>query len=151
MIAIAIMGIMFTVGPTLLINITRFSRLSQARLETQRSARESLSIINRTIRQAQKSTISISQETNQPPYSSISFSTVDGRTMKYYQSGLNLFQVQNGSTRTLEQNLKYIAFTYPRTDDSSILSVSVTFEKSTYEGASKALQMAIEKVRIMND
>ena len=33
---------------------------------------------------------------------------------------------------------------------STILSISITFEKATYEGGTKALQMAVEKVRIMN-
>jgi hypothetical protein len=46
--------------------------------------------------------------------------------------------------------LRYIAFTYARTDDPSILSVSITTEKETYESGTKALQMAIEKVRVMN-
>jgi prepilin-type N-terminal cleavage/methylation domain-containing protein len=151
MIVVAILGIVVTVAPTFLKNITRFNNLTTARLETQRSARDSLSQIMKGLHQAQASTIVLSQESSQFPYSSVSFSTIDGRTLKYYQQGNDLKFVSNGSTTTLAKGLRYIAFSYPRTDDDGIISVSLTFEKSTYEGGSKTLQMAIEKVRVMND
>jgi prepilin-type N-terminal cleavage/methylation domain-containing protein len=150
MIAVAILGIVFTVAPKLLINITRFFRLSNARIETQRAARDALGQINQTLRQATATSVVITQETSQPPASSIAFSTIDGRWLKYYQSGKDLEFVNNTSTRALASGLRYIAFSHPRSDDSTILSVSVTFEKDTYQGGTKALQMAIEKVRVMN-
>ncbi|MCB4756710.1 MAG: prepilin-type N-terminal cleavage/methylation domain-containing protein [Elusimicrobia bacterium] len=150
MIVVAILGILASVGPLLLKNVTRFYRLNAARLETVRDARNCLTQINQALRQATASTIVISQESGQPPYSTIFAQTVDSRSLKFYQSGNKLNFVQNASTVTISENLRYIAFTYPRTDDSTILSVSVTFEKKTYEGQTKAIQMAIEKVRIMN-
>lgn len=150
MIAVAILGVVFSIGPSILTNITKFSRLNSARLETQQNARTALSQVNRALRQADAGTIQVTQEAGQPPYSSILFNTVDGRALKYYQQGTELMFASGVSTRTLASGLRYIAFTYPRTDDSNIVSVSVTFEKATYEGGAKALQMAIEKVRIMN-
>lgn len=150
MITIGILGIVFTLGPTIMRNITKFSRINSARIETQRNAREALSHINKSLRQATAFSINISQESGQPPMSRISFLTVDGRNMKYYQDGTELKFVQDTSTTTLGKYLRYISFSYPRTDDPTILSVSVTFEKATFEGQAKALQMAIEKVRIMN-
>ena len=151
MISVAILGIVFGIGPTIMRNMTRFSRMNTARLETQRSARESLSQINKALRQASAESIVISQESGEPPYSSLSFTTVDGRAIHFYQEGTDLEFSVDGATRTLTDNLRYISFAPPRTDDSNIISVSVTFEKSTYEGGTKALQMAIEKVRVMND
>lgn len=150
MITVAILGVIAMVGPTTLKNITRFFRMNSARLETNREARGNMDRINKMLRQAYSSSIIISQETNQPPYSSISFSTIDGRSIKYYQQGNKLNFVQNGSTQTVTDLLRYIAFAYPRTDDPGIISVSLTFEKKTYEGGTKALHMAIEKVRVMN-
>ncbi len=150
MIAVAIIGILGMVVPNLLINITRFFRVNNARIETQRAARDSLSQINQSLRQAYASSINISQESGQPPTSSISFSTVDGRNIKYFQSNKSLYYVVGGSTKAVASGLSFIAFNYPRTDDASILSVSVTYEGSTYQGGTKTLQMAIEKVRIMN-
>ncbi len=150
MIAISILGLIVTILPGLLKSITRFSRLNTARLETVRDARDSLGQINKALRQAVADSIQISHNTSQPPYSKIYFQTIDGRNMSYYQDGKYLKFSINGSERPLTENLRYIAFTYPRTDDAKIISVSITLEKSTYEGGSKALQMAIEKVRIMN-
>lgn len=150
MISVAILGIIMMTAPTLLLNITRFMRLSNARIETQRAARDALSRINQSLRQATADSVIITQETNQPPSSSISFSTIDGRSLKYFQSGKYLSFHNGTSTTTIVDGLRYIVFSYPRSDDSTILSVSVTFEKDTYQGGTKALQMAIEKVRIMN-
>ena len=151
LIVVAIVGIVMTIGPSLLKDITRFSRMNTARVETQRSARVTLSQINRTLRQAQSSTIVISQEIGQPPCSRIAFSTIDGRDVAYFQRGTELRMVTGGSEGLLAEGLRYLAFTHPRTDDGAIVSVSLTFERATYEGGTKALQMAIEKVRIMND
>ncbi len=151
MIATAIMGIVFVLGPRILTNITRFVQLNRARIETQRAARDTLNLVNQALRQATASTIIITNETSQPPCSAITFTTIDGRSLKFYQSGKVLSFVQNTATSTVVGGLRYIAFTYPRTDDDNILSVSVTFEQDTYQGGTKALQMAIEKVRVMND
>jgi prepilin-type N-terminal cleavage/methylation domain-containing protein len=151
MVTVAILSIVFSLGPALLTNVTRFTRLSSARVETQRNARDALNQINQALRQASASTIVITNETAQSPFSAINFTTIDGRALKFYQEGDGLRFVQNGSTVAVADGLRYIAFSYPRTDNSKIVSVSVTFEKATYQGGTKALQMAIEKVRIMND
>ena len=150
LITCAILGVIFSLGPSILTGITRFTKLNTARIETQRNARDSLGQINRSLRQGSAASVCVSQESGQPPYSSIQFSTVDGRALKFYQINKDLKFVNNGSTTTLAQGLNYIAFSYPRTDDSNIISVSLTFEQDTYQGGVKALQMAIEKVRIMN-
>lgn len=150
MIVIAIIGVIFSVGHSILMNITRFTQLSNSRLETQSGAREALSHISKTLRQARASTVVISNQTGQPPLSKISFTAIDGRTLGYYQSGKALYFLNGGFATKLSENLRYIAFHHPRTDDSAIISVSVTYEKGTYEGGTKALQMAIEKVRVMN-
>lgn len=151
MMVVVIIGVVMGIVPTIMKNMTRFSSVNTARLATQEDARESLSHINKSLRQAEAETLLISQGTDQPPYSSISFSTVDGRDMSYFQVDNELQFSVDGGTLTLSENLRYISFAPPRTDDPNIISVSVTFERATYEGGTKALQMAIEKVRIMND
>ena len=150
MVVVTILSIIAMMGSQLIKNIVRFSRLNTARVETQRGARDSLALINRNLRQAFSTTTVITQELNQPPYSSLAFKSVDGRWIRFYQQDKKLLYVNNTTTSTLSDNLRYIAFAYPRTDDFGIMSVSVTFEKDTYEGGAKALQMAIEKVRLMN-
>ncbi len=155
MIVIALLGVMMGIGPALILNMMKFWWVQTARAEVQRDARASLDIINRNIRQATSSTVQITSRPSQPPYSWIQFSITKGTgpalgNYAYYQEGKDLKFMKNGSTGTLATNLRYVAFTYPRTDDQGIISVSLTFEKSTYSGYTKALQLSIEKVRIMN-
>ena len=146
---IAIIGIIAMVGPNLITQVVRFYQLHQAKVEIQRDARACLDLINRFLRQAQASSVVVDQGANQPPYSRINFTTVQGQKMSFYQSGTALYQVAQ-STTVISNNLHYIAFTYPRTDDPTIISVALTMEKSTYEGGYKALELSIQKVRIMD-
>lgn len=151
MLTVGIMGFLSAVGAVIFTQSTRNTLVNQAKIDTQREARTALDIINRSIRQARASTISVSSEAGQPPYSSVSFTAVDDSSWKFYQSGKSLFSVSNGSTSTLCENLRYIAFTYARTDQSGIISVSITTEEKTYQSESKVLQLSVEQVRIMND
>lgn len=150
---VAIAGILFTLTPTTLVQMTRFFRQSRARVEIQRDARTALDLINRNLRQAQASTVTISQQSGQPPYSRIDFTRLAGAataSMAFYQQGSDLIMVRGG-TKTVSKNLRYMSFTYPRTDDDNILSVSLTMETGTYDAKTKTLQLSVEKVRVMND
>jgi prepilin-type N-terminal cleavage/methylation domain-containing protein len=149
MLVILIIGIIAFIGPTLMTQLVRFYQLHAAKIEIQRDARACLDVINRFTRQAKGYTISIDQVSGQPPFSRISFTTIDNQSMSFYQNGHNLYEVGR-STTVIAQNLQYIAFTYPRSDDPTIISVAMTMEKSTYQGAFKALELSIEKVRVMN-
>jgi len=148
-IVLAILGVIATLAPRIFIQAYRFYYLHAAKVEIQRDARASLDEINRFLRQGISTSMTIDQDTNQPPWSRIRFRTVQGQTIKFYQSGHTLYSV-NVSTTVLSRNLQYISFTYPRTDDPTILSVSMTMQKDTYEGGNKALELSIEKVRVMN-
>lgn len=156
MIVVAILGIIATAAPRLLSGVYRFSRLAIARVEIQKNARGALSNINRGLRQAQASSVVIDQLPGMPPHSRIKFRRFkpDGSTewITYYQSGRKLYIATGTNTvgKLVADDLRYVAFTYPQSDDDAILSISITFERATYEGGAKALQMAVEKVRIMN-
>jgi len=144
------MGIVLSGTFGLLINFTRFWRVSQAKLDIQKDARRTLSLMNKTLRQAQQSSITIDQVTGAPPWSRISFNDKNSVAVVYYQSGDRLYQSVAGKITLIGENLKTLRFSYPSSDDSTLLGVSVCFEKATYEGGSKSLQMSIEKVRVMN-
>ena len=151
MIGVAILGILGAVVTNLFIGGVRFWRLSIAKSEIQRDARTYLDAIGRTLRQAQASTVTIDRlNSSQPAYSRISFTTIQGKSMAYYQNGIRLCQLINGSTYYLADNLRNIYFTFPRTDDADIVSISLCFEKATYTGGTKALHLSVEKIRIMN-
>lgn len=150
MMVVAIVGILASVGPTLLIGLQNFFLMTSARYEVQRDARATLDTVNRYLRQAVASTMVIDTPSGQGPYSRIRFKHVDGRYMEFRQSGNELIQVIENRSSTVTKNLAYIAFTFPRTDDPSIVSVSVTMSKNIQLGRRKVLELTIQKIRVMN-
>ena len=151
MITVAIIGIMASVGGTVFTKINEFFLLNQSRTEVQRDSRLILSLVNRNLRQASSNSIVISKQTGQPPYSRIRFVTQAGTEMSFYQSNNNLIMTSGTMTKTLSTNLRYIAFSLPMSDDMTIVSISLTMEKLTYRGMTKAMHLAVEKVRVMNE
>lgn len=156
MLVVAIIGIVSSLGASLLIQMNRFFRQNNARIAIQREVREALHLINRNLRQAQASTVVIDQVAGEFPYSRITFTrmTPSGGTvpMSFYQQGSTLFMTQGGgAARAISSNLRYLGFTYIRTDNDRLVSVSLTTESGTYQGQTKALQLSVEKVRIMNE
>ena len=150
MIVVAIIGILASVGGRILLQVNRYFIMTSARTDLQREARALMYVINRNLRQAQASSITIDRSASQPFCTRITFTKVQGTTMTFYQSGNSLVQLVGTKTRTLSKNVKYLAFTFPRSDDLSIVSVSVTLEKGIFQGRTKSLHMASEKVRVMN-
>ena len=73
MLVVAIVGSIAMVGPRLMIQMTRFFRQNQARVDIQREARTVFDLMGRNLRQAQASTIVVDQLSGQPPYSRVSF------------------------------------------------------------------------------
>lgn len=155
MLTVAILGIVASSAPSLLLQMNRFFRQNNARVAIQREAREALDLINRNLRQAQASTVVIDQVAGEFPHSRIAFTrlTPSGTTdtMSFYRQGSSLFMVRGTNVTTISKNLRYLGFSYPRTDDAKLISVSLTTEAGTFQGQTKALQLSVEKVRIMND
>lgn len=148
---VAILGILSSVGARMLTQVNRYFIMTSTRTDLQREARALMYVINRNLRQATSTSVIIDRaNTAQPFYSRLTFTKVQGTTMVFYQSGTSLIQTVGTKNRTLSKNVKYMSFTFPRSDDLSIVSVSVTLEKSIYQGRTKALHMASEKVRVMN-
>lgn len=151
-IVVLVVGILATMAARILTGGIKFWFLNLARAEIQRDARTSIDLMNRTLRQAKASTIIIDRlNTNQPPCSRIYFEDAKNNQISYYQDGIILQHMTNGTTNYLARNLHHVAFVYPKTDDDKIISISISFEKATYDSKTKALQLSVEKVRIMND
>lgn len=150
MMVVAIIGILASIGPKMLTGVQNFFLMTTARYEIQRDARGTLDTVNRYLRQAVANTITIDTPSGQSPYSRIRFRHVDGRYMEFRQSGKKLIQVIGTATSVVSGNLIYIAFTYPRTDDPTIVSVSITMGKNIQLGRRKVLELTIQKVRVMN-
>lgn len=150
MVTVAIIGILASTAAPLLVNMTNFWRQTTARNDVQRDARVALDTINRYLRQGKQGTVVVDQVSGQPPYSRITFTDQAGQSVSFYQNGNKLMMTLNTATSTVSKNLAYVAFTFPETDDISIISVAITMQAATYLGQTKALQLSIQKVRIMN-
>ena len=151
MLAVAITAIIASAASQIIIQVNRYFILSNARTEIQRDARAIMYIITRELRQAQSNTIVIDRANGtQPFYSRITFTTIQGQKRIFQQNGNKLQQVTGNNTKTLSDDLRYLAFTFPRSDELSIVSVSFTLSKLIYQGRMKTLHMASEKVRVMN-
>lgn len=149
-VVVVILGIMFGVGPQIFLQVNKFYMLNKTRIELQRDARVILSLITQNLHQANSTSIRIDQLSAQPYYSRMSFTKIDGKVIIYYQRDTNLFQVVDASTKTLTNSIRYLAFALPKSYDLTIVSVSMTLEKSIYEGGTKSIHMASEKVMVMN-
>ena len=150
LLVVAIVGAVSSVGPLLLTQLQNFYLMTTARSEIERDARNSLDLMNRMLRQGVDGTIVIDTPSGQGPYSRIRFKHVDGRYIEFRQSGSNLISVIESATSTISGNLVYIAFTVPRTDNPTIISVSMTMGKAIQLGRRKVLELTIQQVRVMN-
>lgn len=149
LLVVTIVALVVGMATPILIQAQRFFILNRARVNIQREARNAMTTLSKNLRQAQSLTIRLDNDTGQPYYSRIRFTTVDGRNLSYYQRGNTLYQVHT-STTTLSTHLRFLNFYFPRTSDMTILSVSMTLEENIYEGQKKALHVASERIRIMN-
>ncbi|MBU4491319.1 MAG: prepilin-type N-terminal cleavage/methylation domain-containing protein [Euryarchaeota archaeon] len=148
---VAIISVLFGVAAPILNQANKHFILSRAKVELQQEARSLMYVFTRNLRQARSDSILINRaNSNQPFYSKITFTKEQGDTLVFQQEGQSLYQVINGVKRVLSKNLCYLAFTFPRSDDMGIISVSMTLRKNIYEGRTKALHVASEKVRVMN-
>ena len=151
MVVVGIVSTLFMIGAPILNQVNRQFIMTRTRMELQQEARSVMYVITRNLRQAQAASIIISRaSTSQPFYSKITFTKEQGTTLVFQQEGTVLYQVINNAKRPLSKNLNYLAFTFPRSDELGIISVSMTLQKNIYEGRTKALHMASEKVRVMN-
>lgn len=155
LLVVCLIGVLSMAAPPLLLQTVRFIRLNTAKAEIQRDVRQGLDLMNRYLRQGKASSLVIDSLSGNPPYSRLTFDTVSNDGYRFYQDKKTLFMQtrKNGvwyGPKVISRNLRFLAFTYPRTDDDQIISISITTEKETYQGGTKALQLSIEKVRIMN-
>ena len=150
LITIAILGVLSGVAAQVILQVNRFFILTRVRLDLQREARAAMYVITRELRQARSTSIVVDQVNGQPYYSRITFTKIQGQSVSFYQSGGNLIQKVGNQSTTLSTHLIYLGYTFPRSEDMSIISVSMTLQETIYQGRQKALHMASEKVQVMN-
>ncbi len=150
-IVVMIIGVISLGIPQLVSQIYKYYRINTLNIELQDEARTIMDFISRDLRQARSSTITIDSLSGQPYYSRINFLTIQGSSVSYYQDGRHLIRIYGSHRKTLTKNLYYLAFAFPQSYDMGLVSVAFTLEKYLYQFQYKALHMASEKIRVMND
>ncbi|NNN04691.1 MAG: hypothetical protein HKL90_02195 [Elusimicrobia bacterium] len=151
MLVVAILGILASVGANMLIQANRYFIMAKTRSDLQKEARAAMYVMIRELRQAKSNTIVIDRvAAAQPFFSRITFTKLQGETLTFEQVGNDLIKVNGTGQVILSKNLAYLAFTFPRSDDMTIVSVAMTLQESIYQGRTKALHMASEQVQVMN-
>lgn len=150
MMVIAIIGVIAIVIPPVLTNSTKVFVLGKAKIELQREARATMYLVTRQLRQAQSNSITIDQGTGQPYYSRVRFTKVPSTSVIIEQQGTSLILTEGIVVSTMTRNLAYLSFTFPRSDDMTIISFALTLQQLIYNGKFKALHMASERIRVMN-
>lgn len=148
---VAIVGFLSLVLATLVNNSIKIWHLDRARVAIQRDARGVLSLMIRNLREAKASSVTInSLDETQPPYSRISFTTIKGKTITYYQTQRRLYQNVDGKVSMVVENVRNLYFIYPQTSDDGVINLSLTLEREVIGARARIIHLNMEKVRLMN-
>jgi len=150
---VAIIGVLAVIGPQIFTQTTKFFILGKTKFALQHEARAAMYLMTREIRQAQSNTIIIDEVSGQPYYSRIRFTkqtSGTGTSVTIEQNGTSLILIEGNTKTILNTDLTYLAFSFPESDDMTMLSVSMTLQEEIYGGALKALHMASEQVQVMD-
>lgn len=137
-------------GAPLLTHGTRLFFLNRTRVEMGRQARDLLSHLVRNIRQARSASFVIDQIEGQPYYSRIRFQRTDGALIVFAQDGDAVKETVNGHPRDVAADVRFLTFFFPRSDDMTVVSVSMTLEKTTDRGRNRVLHVVSDKVRVLD-
>lgn len=149
MLAVAILGLVTALTPRLLTTTQQFFSQVFARADVQRDLRVSVDQMKHAIRQASAASISVAQDSGELPLSKITFSMPDGTPVTFELKSRRLLRTVGARTAVLARNVEFLAFTFPQTDDNTVLSIAMTVKKKTYTG-STALHASVANVRVMN-
>jgi prepilin-type N-terminal cleavage/methylation domain-containing protein len=155
MVTVGIVGVLFGVAPRLVLQTVRFFSINATRLELQRDARNVSEIMTTRLRQAVASSIFVDQSTTptpQPPYSRIRFQTIQGSTITFWQEDKKIYIVDSAVSNTpkmLSDNLRYLSFAFVDSQDDTLMTVNLSFEKSSFQNK-RVFQANTERVRIFN-
>lgn len=149
MLVVAILGIVSSTTALVMQKTFQSQMMADALATIQQGAFTSFDVISKLLRQGSAASVVIDRyDANQPPWSRIAFSNPNtGRSFTFYQKGQTLYF---GSSPKLT-NLRALTFSYPNSASPKVISVSMTFEKNTGSGHSKAIQLFIQKIHIQND
>lgn len=154
LLVVSIIGIVASLGSILLVQFQNFYFSANAHNTVQRDARQSLDAINRMLRQAVGSSIVIYTPrisgNYQGAFSGISFNTVEGSQVSFYQNGNQLIEKVGNNVSVLSRNLAYLAFSFPNTSQPTIVNVALSMSQNVQLGRKQVFELSNQSVGIMN-
>lgn len=151
MITVAILGMTSMVVSQLLVSTFKLWKMNQTRLEVQRDARTALSLLESALREASADTVVLTRNSSsEPPYSKISYTSVDGESVSFYQSTGRLIMQRAGRFKALSKDLRYITFAYPETTKENLISVALCLEKTAFGATKKDFYLSVQRIKVGN-
>jgi len=127
MFASAIIGFFILSLPTLFRNINTDLAAATNRIEADHQMVLINNHIEKFVRTARRSTVTLTQDPGENPYSKIVFTNTAGDTISIYQQGLNLIHEKNADRSIiLKSGLQRLTFGYPNILDDRHLQYTVS-------------------------
>lgn len=158
LIVVAILGLIATTVPGLISLSVRFYQRYNMDVILQQQARSITEVLMRFLNDAKASSVVLDQinSPQQPPYSRITFTMVNGAWVQFYQQGSEIYEsiqmpsAMNPSTTVLTRNAYSLQFNYPRTDNPTLIDIKVTLRGTANVATSQTLEFKMNQVHMMN-
>jgi prepilin-type N-terminal cleavage/methylation domain-containing protein len=155
LIAMALMSIGFAIIVTMFVNGWQLWRRSYTELMLQREAREAMTLIARTLREASPGTVRIDTPTGAPKFSKIAFTDARNKGWIFKMTDDRLEHVTtmaNGMSATIfmMRDVSSIIFTYPSFQDRSLIDIGLTCTKVPYGTERPLVVQVVERVIMRN-
>lgn len=152
---VGIVGSIATVTSALFLGGFKLWQVNRVKVEIQRDARATLDLMNKYLRQASASSLTLDRyNSNQPAYSRCTFTYLDtaraAHSVEFRQDGRIMYLLFDGNKVVMTRNLRNVLFYYPDSTNDKLMNVSICYEATTFTGGTKALQLSVQKVRVMN-
>src|SRR5207244_7070800 len=124
--------------PLFVAHISQAFMASSTNSSAQANARIGTQEILRLLTIAKSSTVTLTQQSGEPPYSEIDYTNTSNVAMAIYQKNSDLIHLANGVEHVLlKKSLVRLVFAYPDLNDPNLIQVTVTVKDSLGSNKSK--------------
>jgi len=122
-------------------------KVSATKIEAQDRLTISTQHIEKFLSQARPSTVTISQDPGEPPFSKIEFTDIEDRNISIFQEGSNLIQTKGVNRFTvIKDGIERVTFVYPDIHDESKIKVSVLTKQETRGGGEESIGLSTQVI-----
>jgi Tfp pilus assembly protein FimT len=150
-IAIAAMGLLVLALPRFFSQLNKSFMAASTNSSSQENARVGTQEILRLLTIARSSTVTLTQQSGEDPYSEIDYTNTSNVPMAIYQKNSNLIHLANGVEHVLlKKSLVRLVFAYPDLSDPNLIQVTVTVKDSLGTNKSRTMGTVPKKIHLEN-